>query len=173
MWINLPFIRLKSSQNQMIVPSKQQVASKLESFWKSKLCTTRLQMTLQYLNDGKTFIRTSEQEWLQAIFTIISGWSLIRQITTGNWEVTRMLANRWYKQRKSIFFSSEVRDEPQFLGGCNRWMEKGKTSLTTSKETPTINMIRITGLHGLFSTTQSQWWWLNESEWKEIIKSAE
>ncbi|MHA7129671.1 S9 family peptidase [Algoriphagus namhaensis] len=93
---------------------------------------------LQYLSDGKSFIRTSEQDGYKHIYHHEMDGTLIRQITTGNWEVTSMVGID-EKAKKIYFISTEASPlERNFYEiGLNG---KGKKALTPEKGTHRINM---------------------------------
>jgi dipeptidyl-peptidase-4 len=137
----LAFIRLNRLQNQMDLFHANATSGE------SKLVISESSKTyvdldynddLQYLNDGKTFIRTSEQDGYKHIYHHNLDGSLIRQITTGNWEVTEMVGID-EKAKKIYFISSEVSPMERnfYVIGLDG---KSKKSLTSSKGTHTINM---------------------------------
>ncbi|WP_111669272.1 S9 family peptidase [Algoriphagus litoralis] len=109
---------------------------------------------LQYLSDGKSFIRTSEQDGFKHIYHHNMDGSLIRQITSGNWEVSSMVGID-EKAKKLYFISTEASPLERNFYVINL-DGKGKKSLTPAKGTHTINM---SGDHRFFidyySTTDS------------------
>jgi dipeptidyl-peptidase-4 len=137
----LAFIRLNRLQNQMDLFHANATSGE------SKLVISESSKTyvdldynddLQYLNDGKTFIRTSEQDGYKHIYHHNLDGSLIRQITTGNWEVTSMVGID-EKAKKIYFISSEVSPMERnfYVIGLDG---KSKKSLTPTRGTHTINM---------------------------------
>jgi dipeptidyl-peptidase-4 len=93
---------------------------------------------LQYLSDGKSFIRTSEQDGYKHIYHHNLDGSLIRQITSGNWEVSSMIGID-EKSKKLYFISTEASPLERNFYVINL-DGKGKKLLTPSKGTHTINM---------------------------------
>lgn len=137
----LAFIRMNRLQNQLDIFHANATSGE------SKLIISETSKTyvdldynddLQYLSDGKTFIRTSEQDGFKHIYHHNLDGSLIRQITSGNWEVSSMVGID-EKAKKLYFISTEASPlERNFyvisLDG------KGKKLLTPAKGTHTINM---------------------------------
>jgi dipeptidyl-peptidase 4 len=137
----LAFIRLNRLQNQMdlLHANATNGASKLIISETSKTYVDLdYNDDLQYLADGKSFIRTSEQDGYKHIYHHNLDGSLIRQITTGNWEVTEMVGVD-EKSKKIYFVSTEVSplERNFYVIGLDG---KGKKSLTPAKGTHTINM---------------------------------
>jgi dipeptidyl-peptidase-4 len=137
----LAFIRLNRLQNQMDLLHANAVTGV------SKLIISETSKTyvdldynddLQYLNDGKTFIRTSEQDGYKHIYHHNLDGSLIRQITTGNWEVTEMVGVD-EKSKKIYFVSTEVSplERNFYVIGLDG---KGKKAMTPANGTHAINM---------------------------------
>jgi dipeptidyl-peptidase-4 len=93
---------------------------------------------LQYLSDGKTFIRTSEQDGFKHIYHYNLDGSLIRQITTGNWEVTAMVGLD-EKAKKIYYISTEASPLERNFYVINL-DGKGKKTLAPAKGTHAINM---------------------------------
>lgn len=152
----LAFIRLNRLQNQMDLfhANASSGASKLIISETSK---TYVDMDynddLQYLADGKSFIRTSEQDGYKHIYHHNMDGSLIRQITTGNWEVTSMVGVD-EKAKKIYFISTEVSplDRNFYAIGLDG---KGKKALTPAKGTHVINMSKDFRYYmDYFSTTE-------------------
>jgi dipeptidyl-peptidase-4 len=167
----LAFIRLNRLQNQMDLFHANATSGE------SKLVISESSKTyvdldynddLQYLNDGKTFIRTSEQDGYKHIYHHNMDGGLIRQITTGNWEVTEMVGID-EKAKKIYFISSEVSPMERnfYVIGLDG---KSKKSLTPSKGTHTINMSPDHRFYmDYFSTTSKPVMvTLNEASGKEI-----
>lgn len=93
---------------------------------------------LQYLSDGKSFIRTSEQDGFKHIYHHKMDGSLIRQITSGNWEVSSMVGID-EKAKKLYFISTEASPLERNFYSINL-DGKGKKLLTPAKGTHTISM---------------------------------
>ena len=137
----LAFIRLNRLQNQMDLFHANATTGE------SKLIISETSETyvdlnynddLQYLADGKSFIRTSEQDGFKHIYHHNLDGSLIRQVTTGDWEVTSMIGID-EKAKKIYFISSEV--SPMERNFYSIGLDgKGKKVLTPSTGTHTINM---------------------------------
>jgi len=90
----LSFIRLNRLQNQLDLLQAN------ASTGESKLILSEKSATyvdldynddLQYLSDGKTFIRTSEQDGYKHIYHHTMDGTLVRQLTTGPWEVSSLV----------------------------------------------------------------------------------
>ncbi|WP_289030264.1 S9 family peptidase [uncultured Algoriphagus sp.] len=137
----LAFIRLNRLQNQLDLfhanartgESKLILSEKSETY-----VDLNYNDNLQYLSDGKSFIRTSEQDGFKHIYHHAMDGSLIKQITTGNWEVTELVGVD-EKGKKIYFVSTEASPlERNFyvidLNG------KNKKSLTPLSGTHRINM---------------------------------
>ena len=137
----LAFIRLNRLQNQMDLfhANATSGASKLIISETSKTYVDlNYNDDLQYLADGKSFIRTSEQDGFKHIYHHNLDGSLIRQITTGDWEVTSMVGVD-EKGKKIYFISTEVSplERNFYVIGLDG---KGKKALAPAKGTHTINM---------------------------------
>jgi dipeptidyl-peptidase 4 len=137
----LAFIRMNRLQNQLDLFHANATTGQ------SKLIIAETSKTyvdldynddLQYLNDGKTFIRTSEQDGFKHIYHHNLDGSLIRQITSGNWEVSSMVGID-EKAKKLYFISTEVSPLERNFYVINL-DGKGKKLLTPAKGTHTINM---------------------------------
>lgn len=137
----LAFIRLNRLQNQLDLLHAN------ASTGKSKLILSEISKTyvdldynddLQYLSDGNSFVRTSEQDGYKHVYHHRMDGSLIRQLTSGTWEVSSMVGID-EKAKKLYYVSTEASPlERNFyviqLDG------KGKKSLTPAKGSHTINM---------------------------------
>jgi dipeptidyl-peptidase 4 len=137
----LAFIRLNRLQNQLDLLHAN------ASTGESKLILSEISKTyvdldynddLQYLSDGNSFIRTSEQDGYKHVYHHRMDGSLIRQLTSGTWEVSSMVGID-EKTKKLYYVSTEASPlERNFyviqLDG------KGKKSLTPAKGSHTINM---------------------------------
>lgn len=167
----LAFIRMNRLQNQLDLFHANATTGE------SKLIISETSKTyvdldynddLQYLSDGKTFIRTSEQDGFKHIYHHNLDGSLIRQITSGNWEVSSMVGID-EKAKKLYFISTEASPLERNFYVINL-DGKGKKLLTPAKGTHTINM---SSDHKFFidyySTTDTPVKvTLNESSGKEI-----
>ncbi len=137
----LAFIRLNRLQNQLDLFHANATSGE------SKLIISETSKTyvdleynddLQYLGDGKTFIRTSEQDGFKHIYHHHLDGSLIRQITSGSWEVTAMVGVD-EKAKKLYYISTEASPLERNFYAINL-DGKGKKALTPSKGAHTINM---------------------------------
>jgi dipeptidyl-peptidase 4 len=137
----LAFIRLNRLQNQLDLFHANAATGE------SKLVISETSKTyvdldynddLQYLSDGKSFIRTSEQDGFKHIYHHNLDGSLIRQITTGSWEVSSMLGID-EKAKKLYFISTEASPLERNFYVINL-DGKGKKLLTPAKGTHSINM---------------------------------
>jgi dipeptidyl-peptidase-4 len=137
----LAFIRLNRLQNQLDLLHAD------ASTGTSKLILSEASKTyvdleynddLQYLSDGKTFIRTSERDGFKHIYHHNLDGSLIRQITSGNWEVTSMVGAD-EKAKKLYYISTEASPLERNFYVINL-DGRGKKALSSSKGTHAINM---------------------------------
>lgn len=62
--------------------------------------------TLVYLNDGKHIITTSEQSGFKHIYLYTIEGKLVRQITTGNWDVASFAGVDQKTKRQKLYFTS-------------------------------------------------------------------
>jgi dipeptidyl-peptidase-4 len=137
----LAYIRLNRLQNQMDL-FHANAATGVSKLIISETSKTYVDLDynddLKYLNDGKTFIRTSEQDGSKHIYHHNLDGSLIRQITTGNWEVTEMVGVD-EKSKKIYFVSTEVSplERNFYVIGLDG---KSKKAMTPAKGTHAINM---------------------------------
>jgi len=137
----LAFIRLNRLQNQMDLLHANAATGE------SKLVVEETSDTyvdlnyndnLQYLKNGKGIIRTSEKDGYKHIYHHDMDGKLIRQITTGNWEVTDLIgvdesSNTLY------YLSTEISplEKNLYAIGLNG---KKKELLTPAKGTHAVNM---------------------------------
>lgn len=93
---------------------------------------------LMYLSDGKSFIRTSEQDGFKHLYHHSMDGKLIRQITSGQWEVSSIVGVD-EKSKKVYFVSTEISplERNLYVIGMDG---KGKKLLTPAKGTHAINM---------------------------------
>lgn len=92
---------------------------------------------LKYLNDGKSFLWTSEKSGFKHIYLYDLSGKLIRQITSGNWEV-QQIAGTDEKNKLIYFTSTEVSPTERHLYviGLDG---KGKKQLSTKSGTHNPN----------------------------------
>jgi dipeptidyl-peptidase-4 len=137
----LAFIRLNRLQNQMDLfhADASTGTSKLILSESSKTYVDlEYNDDLMYLSDGKTFIRTSEQDGFKHIYHHNLDGSLIRQITKGDWEVTAMVGLD-EKAKKLYYISAEASPLERNFYVINL-DGKGKKALSPAKGTHSINM---------------------------------
>ncbi len=98
---------------------------------------------LTYLNDGKHFIHSSEKDGFKHLYLYTVEGKLVRQITKGNWEVTRFIGINEQSKRKTLYYistenSSMERDFYSIsLDGSKKTrhsMEDGNTSVNMSRD---------------------------------------
>ncbi|MFD2200114.1 S9 family peptidase [Shivajiella indica] len=95
---------------------------------------------LRFLEGDKGFIRTSEQDGFKHVYHHDNEGKLIRQITSGNWEVTNLVGVD-EKNKKIYYISTEASPLERNLYVIN--MDgKGKKILTPEKGTTSVNMSR-------------------------------
>lgn len=137
----LAFIRISRLQNQMDL-FHANASTGESSLIISESSKTYVDLDynddLQYLSDGKSFVRTSEQDGFKHIYHHDMDGNLIRQITSGDWEVTSMVGVD-EKAKKVYFISTE--ESPLERNFYSIDMDgKGKKALTPAKGTHKINM---------------------------------
>ena len=168
----LAFIRMNRLQNQLDLYHAN-ASTGVSSLIISESSATYVDLDynddLQYLSDGDSFIRTSEQDGYKHIYLHDMNGTLIRQITTGDWEVTEMVSVD-EKANKIYFISTEASPlERNFYEiGLNG---KGKKALTPAQGTHRINMSPD---HRFFidyytTTEKPVTVTLNESSGKEVV----
>ena len=137
----LAFIRLNRLQNQLDLMHAN------ASTGESKLILSETSATyvdldynddLQYLSDGKSFIRTSEQDGYKHIYHHNLDGTLIRQLTAGAWEVSAMVGLD-EKGKKLYYLSTEASPLERNLYVI-QLDGKGKKLLSPAKGTHSINM---------------------------------
>ena len=137
----LAFIRLNRLQNQLDLLHAN------ASTGESKLILSETSATyvdldynddLQYLSDGKSFIRTSEQDGYKHIYHHNLDGTLIRQLTAGAWEVSAMVGLD-EKGKKLYYLSTEASPLERNLYVI-QLDGKGKKLLSPAKGTHSINM---------------------------------
>jgi dipeptidyl-peptidase 4 len=137
----LAFIRLNRLQNQLDLFHAN------ASTGESKLIISETSQTyvdlnynddLKYLSDGKSFIRTSEKDGFKHIYHHNMDGSLIRQITSGNWEVTSLVGVD--EKAKKIYFVSTEQSPLERNFYVIELTGKNKKALTPAKGSHNINM---------------------------------
>ena len=137
----LAFIRLNRLQNQLDLFHADADTGE------SKIILTETSETyvdlnyndnLLYLEDGKGFIRTSEQDGFKHIYHHGLDGEMINQITTGNWEVTEVVGID--EKAKKIYYISTEESELERNLYTIKFSGKGKKILTPEKGTHEINM---------------------------------
>lgn len=139
----LSFIRLNRLQNQMDL-FHANVATGESKLVVRETSDTYVDLNyndnLQYLQDGKGFIRTSEQDGYKHIYHHDMEGNLIRQITTGEWEVTDLIGVD--ESSNTLYYvSTELSPLERNLYSI-RLNGKRKELLTPEKGTHGINMSR-------------------------------
>ncbi len=137
----LAIIRLNRLQNQLDLlhaDAKNGASQVIVSETSETYVDLNYNDNLQYLADGKSFIRTSEKDGYKHIYQHAMDGSLIRQITSGDWEVSTLVGVD-EKNQKIYYVSTENSPlERNFYAiGMNG---KGKKLLTPAKGTHTVNM---------------------------------
>jgi dipeptidyl-peptidase-4 len=137
----LAFIRLNRLQNQLDLMHANATTGT------SKLILSETSATyvdldynddLQYLSDGASFIRTSEQDGYKHIYHHKLDGTLIRQLTAGPWEVSAMVGLD-EKGKKLYYLSTEASPLERNLYVI-QLDGKGKKLLSPAKGTHSINM---------------------------------
>lgn len=137
----LAFIRLNRLQNQLDLMHANATTGE------SKLILSETSATyvdldynddLQYLSDGKSFIRTSEQDGYKHIYHHNLDGTLIRQLTAGAWEVSAMVGLD-EKGKKLYYLSTEASPLERNLYVI-QLDGKGKKLLSPLAGTHSINM---------------------------------
>ncbi|AFL83885.1 dipeptidyl aminopeptidase/acylaminoacyl peptidase [Belliella baltica DSM 15883] len=144
-WTNntntLAFLRLNRLQNQLDLFYANTATGESQLVLQEKSDTyvdLNYNDNLYFLKDNKGFIRTSEQDGFKHIYHHEENGKLIRQITSGNWEVSSMVgvdenANKIY------FVSTEASPLERNLYVINL-NGKNKKILTAEKGTHSVNM---------------------------------
>ncbi|RPA69875.1 S9 family peptidase [Cyclobacteriaceae bacterium YHN15] len=144
-WTNdsntLAFIRLNRLQNQLDLLYANAITGGTQLILQEK-STTYVDLDynddLRFLEGNKGFIRTSEQDGYKHIYHHDNQGKLIRQITSGDWEVTNLIGVD-EKNKKIYFVSTEASPLERNLYVIN--MDgKGKKVLTPEKGTTSVNM---------------------------------
>lgn len=139
----LAFIRLNRLQNQMDLLHAHAATGESKLIVQEKADTyvdLNYNDNLQYLQGGKGFIRTSEQDGYKHIYHHDMEGNLIRQITTGEWEVTDLIGVD--ESNNTLYYiSTEISPLERNLYSI-RLNGKRKELLTPEKGTHGINMSR-------------------------------
>ena len=96
--------------------------------------------TLIYLKDGKHIITTSEQSGFNHVYLYTMEGKLVRQVTTGDWDVASFVgADQKSKGQKVYFTSYEESPLEQYFYSINL-SGKNKQKLSTAKGVNRVNM---------------------------------
>lgn len=137
----LAFIRLNRLQNKfdLLHANASTGESKLIL---SETSTTYVDLDynddLQYLSDGSSFIRTSEQDGFKHIYHHKLDGTLIRQLTKGPWEVSSLV--RVDEKGKKLYYLSTETSPLERNLYVIQLDGKGKKPLSPAKGTHSINM---------------------------------
>ncbi|MCH7415480.1 S9 family peptidase [Belliella sp. R4-6] len=137
----LAFLRMNRLQNQLDLFYANTETGKSDLILQEKSETyvdLDYNDNLFFLKDNKGFIRTSEQDGYKHIYQHDNSGKMIRQITSGNWEVTNMVGVD-EKGKKIYFISTEASPLERNLYVINL-DGKGKKLLTPAKGTHSVNM---------------------------------
>lgn len=137
----LAYLRLNRLQNQLDLFYANTTTGESQLILQEKSDTyvdLNYNDNLYFLKDNKGFIRTSEQDGFKHIYHHEENGKLIRQVTTGRWEVSSMVGVD-EKGKKIYFISTEASPIERNLYVIN--MDgKGKKMLTPEKGTHSVNM---------------------------------
>ena len=144
-WTNDPntlaFLRLNRLQNQLDLLYANTVTGETTRILQEKSDTyvdLNYNDDLRFLEADKGFIRTSEQDGFKHIYHHDNQGKLIRQITSGNWEVTNLVGVD-EKNKMIYYISTETSPLERNLYVIN--MDgKGKKVLTPEKGSTSVNM---------------------------------
>jgi dipeptidyl-peptidase-4 len=144
-WTNdsqsLAFIRLNRLQNQMDLFYANTDNGQSQLILQEKSNTyvdLNYNDDLRFLEGNKGFIRTSEQDGFKHIYHHDNQGKLIRQVTSGNWEVTNLVGVD-EKSKKIYYISTEASPLERNLYVIN--MDgKNKKILTPEKGNNAVNM---------------------------------
>lgn len=137
----LAFIRLNRLQNQMDLLHANVSNGKSTLILHEESATyvdLNYNDNLQYLSDKKSFITTSEKDGFKHIYHYDMDGKLIRQLTSGNWEVSTLVGVD--EKNKQIYFeSTEISPLERHLYVINL-NGKGKKLLTPEPGMHSTNM---------------------------------
>jgi len=160
-WTNDPetlaFIRLNRLQNQMDLLHADAKSGESRLILHEEAATyvdLDYNDNLYYLSDNKGFIATSEKDGYKHIYHYDINGTLIRQLTSGNWEVTSLVGID--EKKKVIYFeSAEISPLERQLYVINL-NGKGKKLLTTQPGTHATNMSPDFSYYINYHSTASQ-----------------
>lgn len=137
----LAFIRLNRLQNQMDLFHADVFSGNSTLILHEEAATyvdLNYNDNLQYLSDNKSFITTSERDGFKHIYHYDMDGKLIRQLTSGNWEVSTLVGVD--EKNKQVYFeSTEISPLERHLYVINL-NGKGKKLLTPESGTHSTNM---------------------------------
>lgn len=136
----LSMIRLNRLQNKMEILHANVTTGESEVIYSEESDTyvdADYNDNLQYLADGKTFIITSEKDGFKHIYHYNLDGSLVRQITSGNWEVTNLLGVD--EKGKTIYYLSSEKSPLQRHMYSIKLNGKSKKSMTAGQGTYSMN----------------------------------
>ncbi|QDH78076.1 S9 family peptidase [Echinicola soli] len=139
----LAFIRLNRLQNQLDLFHADSETGDSKVILKEAAETyvdLNYNDNLLYLEDGKGFIRTSEQDGYKHIYHHDMEGELIRQVTSGDWEVTEVVGVD--DKSKKIFYVSTEKSPLERNLYVVKLNGKGKKELTPAQGSHSINMSR-------------------------------
>jgi dipeptidyl-peptidase-4 len=108
----LAFIRMNRLQNQLELLHADAANGNSNVIITEKAATyvdLDYNDNLLYLKDGKGFVRTSEQDGYKHVYHHKMDGELVRQITTGNWEVTELVG---VDEKKNLVYFLSSEDSP-------------------------------------------------------------
>ena len=98
--------RLNRHQNKMEVLHADAATGKTTLIFTDESDTYVDVEDLVYLNDGKHIIATSERGGFKHIYLYTIAGELVRQVTTGNWEVVNFAGIDQHSKRSTLYFTS-------------------------------------------------------------------
>ncbi len=137
----LAFIRLNRLQNQMDLLHANAATGKSTLILHEEAATyvdLDYNDNLQYLSDNKSFITTSEKDGFKHIYHYDTDGKLIRQLTSGNWEVSTLIGVD--EKNKHVYFESTEKSPLERHLYVINLNGKGKKLLTPASGTHSINM---------------------------------
>ncbi|GGZ22745.1 peptidase S9 [Echinicola pacifica] len=137
----LAFIRLNRLQNQLDLLYANAATGKSKVILTEKADTyvdLNYNDNLLFLEEGKGFLRTSEQDGYKHIYHHDQDGKLINQVTSGDWEVTEVIGVD--QKAKKIYYVSTEQSELNRNLYAVKFNGKGKTLLTPAEGNHGINM---------------------------------
>lgn len=132
--------RLNRHQNKMEVLHADAGTGKTQLILTDEAKTYVDVETLIYLEDGKHLVTTSEQSGFKHIYLYTMEGKLVRQITSGNWDVASFVGfDQKSKGQKVYFTSYEETPLEQYFYSINLSGKK-KLKLSTEKGVNRVNM---------------------------------